>query len=282
MHTLKFSEYARVRSLFANLADRVAIEATIAGNTEGQVYVDNPTRPTAAFFWNAFRYGYLAGDPADASFVTALRSLLADELLPAARESHDPTLVIYPASRGWQDQMPALLEGYWHVPLWRRTFTFDAAAFVARPVTSLPDGLTLHTIDAARIAASPDLRGEIGMLWASTDAFLAHGFGACVLDGDRVVSACLTAFAGGDLHEISVSTQPPYRRQGLALVTAGTFIERCLQSGITPVWECWHDNTPSVKLAAKLGFQMTEDYPVNFLDLTRQPELLNQEETTIG
>lgn len=282
MYTLKPTEYDRIRPLFAGLVNRVAIEATLAGTTDGRIYVDDPIRPSAAFFWNDYRYSYLAGNPADGAFVASLRALLVDDLLPAALESHDPTVVIYPASRDWEAHLPALLAGCWHVPLLRRTFAFDAAAFAARPVTPLPDGLTLCDIDATMIAAAPDLRAEIEMLWTSPDAFLTHGFGVCVLDGDRVVSACLSAFAGGDLREISVNTQPDYRRQGLALATAGAFIERCMTHDLTPVWECWHDNAPSVKLAEKLGFYMLEDYPVIYLDATRQPESLTQKETNVG
>ena len=282
MYILKPADYAHVRPLFAGLPQRVAIEATLAGYTDGTIYVDDPIRPAAAFIWNAFRFGFLAGDPANESFVAALADLLAFELLPAARDSHDPTLVIYPTSPDWRMQLPALLGGREILSLRRRTFNFDAARVPVSRRINLPTGLRLEPVDAARIAASPELQAEISLLWHSVQAFLSHGLGYCVMAGDQVASVCLSAFAGGKLREISVSTHPDYRRQGLAQAVCRAFIYACRWQGLTPVWECWHDNLPSVKLAETLGFRQVEDYPVYFLDLTHQSELLNQGETNVG
>ncbi|RPJ43622.1 MAG: GNAT family N-acetyltransferase [Chloroflexi bacterium] len=48
----------------------------------------------------------------------------------------------------------------------------------------------------------------------------------------------------------------------LAYLTARAFMDACLSCGLRPVWGCWPENEPSVRLARKLGFQLDCEQPV--------------------
>jgi RimJ/RimL family protein N-acetyltransferase len=61
---------------------------------------------------------------------------------------------------------------------------------------------------------------------------------------------------------MDVHTEDKFSRQGLANLICTAFIEKCIQSGKTPNWECFWENEPSVNLAKKLGFVALDDYPV--------------------
>ena len=45
-------------------------------------------------------------------------------------------------------------------------------------------------------------------------------------------------------------------------MVAGEFVRHALASGVNPHWDCWTSNTPSVRVAEKVGFADMYDYKV--------------------
>lgn len=256
-----------VRSLVS--CARVPAQAVLLGHAPGRVFVNREHQPTAVFVWGEFRYCYLAGDSSDHTFVTDLAHLLADELIPAVRGSHDPTIVFYPDAPGWLDQIGQLApDGDPRFMAPRQLFTFNPAHFRLHDRASrVPDGLRLQRItgELAQAIVTP----LVGILWHSVEDFLAHGLGFCVLEGDRIASTCFSAFADGQHVEISIDTHPDYRQRGLATLCGAAFIAHCLTHNLKPIWECWNDNLPSIQLASRLGFQKGAEQITCFVDLSR-------------
>jgi GNAT superfamily N-acetyltransferase len=258
--------FGAVRSLISRA--RVPAQAVLAGRAPGRVFVNDARQPTAAFVWDEFRFCYLAGDSNDSAFVTGLADLMANELLPAARSSHDPTVVLDPDAPGWFDHLDQLMPGVWRVRALRQTFTFDPACFAWRDRTDrIPEGMRVEPIAGhlAREIVNP----LVGILWRSVDDFLSDGVGFCVLADDTIASTCLSAFIARQRVEISIDTHPDYRRQGLATLCGAAFVAYCLEHHLEPVWECWNNNVPSIQLGSKLGFQKDAERTTCFLDLSR-------------
>jgi GNAT superfamily N-acetyltransferase len=265
LYELETSEFYKVRPLFAEL-DRVPIRAIIAGNCPSRVFVDDAARPTAAFMWNEFRYSYLAGGADDHDFKAHLSDLLQGELLPQARDSSDPTLVIYPYPEAWHEMIPILFWNCTRYNASRATFSFDPARF--RPCEQVPPGFSLQRIDEALLTSSgQEIAAALRLFWHSPGDFLEKSFGFCLLKDDEMTSSCFAAFAAEGRYEVDIRTQAQYQRQGLAMLTASAFITHCLENGWEPTWECWENNTASIALAEKLGFERGVDYPVCFIDL---------------
>jgi RimJ/RimL family protein N-acetyltransferase len=265
LEELKVSEFEKVRPLFEG-RERAPVRAIIAGNCPSQVFVDDAARPTAVFMWNEFRYSYLAGDAGNFDFRLCLSDMLQGELLPQARESHDPTLVVYPYQAAWHEMIPLWFWNCTRYKAARTSFKFDPARF--RPQAQVPAGLRLQRIDQATLERSgAEIAPALRLFWHALGDFLAKGVGFCVLDGDDMVSSCLSAFAAEGQYEVDIQTHPEYRRQGLAALTASAFVAHCLEHGWEPVWECWDNNTASIALAEKVGFVRVADLPVCFVDL---------------
>jgi RimJ/RimL family protein N-acetyltransferase len=267
---LETNAFDKVRPLFAGL-DRVAIHAIIEGNCPSRLFVNDAVEPTTAFTWNEFRYGYLAGDANDDAFNESLRQLLAETLFPEAKDSHDPSLVVYPHPGSWREKIGALVGDQLLYDLVRSTFSFAPARFQHHDWRDrVPPGFRVQRVDEALLAHSgPEIVAAHGILWRSAQDFLEKGLGYCLLDGDEVVCTCFSAFAGGGRREIGVDTHPGYRRRGFATLTASAFMSHCLENGWEPGWECWADNVASIELAGTLGFERGVDYPVYFIDLER-------------
>lgn len=259
--------YYRVQPVF-KLLPRTTVAGTLAGLTPGQVYVDDPQNPKAAFTWSEFRFSYLAGDPGNEDFLQSLAALLVDELLPRLPGSHDPTLVIYPDSPVWIDALEARLAAYRPLRLFRSLHRFDPKAFEQHTceLEALPPGYALLPIGTQVCERFPELAFAYELLWGSIEKFLSHGFGFCVLADGELASACDSPFCAGGRAEIGVETKEAYRRKGLARLAATRFIGESLSRGLEPVWECWWENEASRLLATRLGFEWLEDYPVLSID----------------
>lgn len=261
------AQFDRAVAPMTPLLDRTPVPAIIEGRTPGRIFVDDADQPRAAFIWNDFHYAYLAGDPHDAKVVEGLAALMKHKLIPEARSSADPTMVIYPHPTAWRQRrnMERIFPGLHITNAARKRFSFDSKRFT--PADGPPDGLTLRSIDAAVLNNQPRLNFDVELFWTSREAFLREGFGYVVLDGERLASVCFAPCLGNGRAEVDIYTEPDYRRRGLARVAATAFIKHCLAAELIPVWECWDDNRASVKLAKSLGYRPLEDYPVMFISL---------------
>ncbi len=266
------SEFEKARSVYAGLENCVAATAVIEGNTPGRIFVDNSENPAAAFMWNEFRYGFLAGNPDNSEFIESLSRLLTETLLPEAKNSHDPTLLLYPYPESWREKIDVLVRGHSPLHLARSMFTFNPSKFTHQGWRErIPAGFDIRRVDES-LAKKPAVAGELDFLWTSRDNFLSKGVGFCLLRGEEIVSLCYSVFAAGQKREISVYTDSQYREKGFATLTVAAYIDHCQQNGLSPVWQCWGNNAPSRALAAKLGFEHVVDYPVYLIDLNKKEE----------
>lgn len=271
MHELTALSFAQIKPLSANLHFCVPLQAVLEGNAPGRVFVDQAHAPPSAFVWTRWGYYYLLGSSHNAAFVSALAQQLADELLPASLAGGEPEPILYPDDPGWKTHWETLFEGRQTFEIYRRVHAFDRAAFDRLPDwrAHIPAGFAITRIDRDLLAQTGDRFG-LGQTWSSVDDFAEKGIGFAVWNGDKLASTCLSAFVGAGKAEISIHTDEAYRRRGLAQLAAQAFIGACLQQGLTPNWECFWDNEPSVALAQKLGFEMRFDHPV-YVVVSAQP-----------
>ena len=81
--------------------------------------------------------------------------------------------------------------------------------------------------------------------------------GAALEDG-HPVAFCYAASETETLWDISIDTLEPYRRRGHASAVVSYMVHRLYERGKRPVWGAEESNTPSMALAAKLGFRPVE------------------------
>lgn len=274
IHELDSAAFPNVCHVFSRMKSLTPVWAMLEGRCPARIFVDYPEHPASAFVWNDIRYSFLAGDAENHTFIESLAELLDQHLLPEARQSHDPTLVIFPDSPAWQDRISQIVGSNAVIPLVRRRFSLDVSQFQTIDWAALiPAGFSVRPLHAEILALSPDLVEMLKLFWRSPQAFFScGGFGFCITDSNQVICSCLSALVGAGQAEIDVSTHDGYRQRGLAAATCAAFITHCLNIGLAPTWECWLDNTPSLRLAEKLGFVQPVDHPVYFLPPLVRPE----------
>lgn len=120
-------------------------------------------------------------------------------------------------------------------------------------------------MDSHLIHNNKAIRDVILDYWNDIDTFIKHGFGLAMHDGDENVCIILSASNDGHEVEINIETNPKYRGCGNAFNISKVFIDRCVEKGLTPKWDCLVSNVASQKLAAKLGFHKVSSYDVGLV-----------------
>ena len=79
---------------------------------------------------------------------------------------------------------------------------------------------------------------------------------------------CTAEYVSGGRCGIGIETVPAYQGRGIATLTASAFAGYCATWSITPHWDAWSSNLPSVVVAEKVGFRKVETYSVLVADFS--------------
>lgn len=137
----------------------------------------------------------------------------------------------------------------------RVSFLDDVYQVPREQVLSLQDkSVRQMTIeDLTQLEALPPDARPIGF-WGDLRTSLTEGLVAGALVEGKVVGTCFVAARGQRYADIGVNVLENYRRRGLATATASLAARSVQSEGLIPVWSCGSHNSPSLKLARKLGF----------------------------
>jgi GNAT superfamily N-acetyltransferase len=256
-------DYEKVRPLFRALEFHLTSAAVLDGQNPGRVFVDDLARPQSAFMFSP-EGCYLAGNP-DQVFNRALNDVLHGSVLGEPVEA----LGFICSSASWVEQLAVVLDPHQPIKILRRHYVCRELKYDWR--ANVPDGFAVHRIDEALLSRPglriPDhIKGWMENNWGSTADFMQRGLGFVTTHTDavgtvQVVSWSLADCRSGDACEIGIRTVEPYRRRGLATITAAAAVNEALSSGFSRVgWQCSEDNWGSIRTAEKVGFERERDY----------------------
>ena len=252
------NEYSIARSLFRHPHLELVIDAVIAGNAKGEIWVDDQLHPQTACLWDRECRYYFAGYDDNQTFNADMKEILSEN---APR----PYLVTYCTSDSWENKLPIMFSGRPFVKRQRCFYELKQSSIPNRRNLILP-GYSISRIDRQLLESQGlvnlnYLLEEINSMWPSIDAFLENAFGFCSLyNENEIVCWCTGEYAGAGQLGIGIETMRNHQRKGLATLTAYAFAEHCLSNGIKAHWDCWTDNIPSMKVAQKTGFDKILDY----------------------
>lgn len=115
-----------------------------------------------------------------------------------------------------------------------------------------------------------NLRGVLGWIqsfWHTVGDLRDTGFGFCLLQGETIVSWCLTIYASGEDYELGLTTASGHRSRGHATLVAAACVEHSVERGFVPHWHCNEENLPSIRVAEKVGFSDPTRYTIYVLPL---------------
>lgn len=266
LYKLDAKQYQRVGPVFEELRYNLVIDSVIDGNTPAWVYADAKRFPRSAWMWNRQDAMLVAGNEDNDAFNRVLADLIAEKVIPDAKQRGIPLLSLHYSPQSWESVIDrVLLKGGRAEKARRRYYALGELNIDWK--AHMPLDSQMVRIDE-KLLARTDLHnidsvvGWVRSYWCSNREFAQTGFGLCLLMGDTVASWCLSVYVSGRNLELGLATVPDFRNKGLATLTAAACVEHCLINGIVPHWHCWDDNYPSVAVAGKLGFERPTGYTV--------------------
>lgn len=140
-----------------------------------------------------------------------------------------------------------------------RTLYFTKRSRAAAPQLRLPEGYTLALRDRQLFKQSFDYESTVSA-FSTEENVLKHTLGVVVLHESNVVCEAATGAPTHGQIEVGVTTHEAHRKLGLASIACARLVEMCEAKGYQTWWDCAKQNTPSVKLAHKLGYQQEQEY----------------------
>lgn len=231
------------------------IHAVLLGRQAGCVYAAGADGGRAATYFVANSAGF-------ACVLPGPDEQLALEAVSAVLTSPPPD---FPSYLLWYDPPPAcrkMLDACPGVRVRERVRLFWQGTGDAVP-HAVPPGFSAVAMSRDLLGQLAALGGNWSRFWMSADEFIAAGKGVGVLDAaGGLASACYAAAVAGGFAEVDVLTTASRRGKGLATSAAQRFVGRCVAAGVTPVWDCFAANAPSLALAVRLGFVEAYRYPL--------------------
>ena len=275
MIRLEPHDFWKIRPLARQPHLRLALDAIGEGNSPALVWVDDRAQPRVAYLWDKTHCHFLVGDAPTSAFTEAVRELIRQEIAPKALAPGKAFLKVYYSSASWEEQVGSIFET---AELVRGERVFHVLDHLAEPDwrATVPGGFRVRQIDASLLATNrlhgiEDLRHEIITGWNSETDFLTSGFGFCLLCGDEIVTWCTAEYVSPGKCGVGIETAVKHMRRGFATLAASALVEHAVAQGITPHWDSWKANLPSLAVARKVGFRPISEYVVftgRFLALT--------------
>jgi GNAT superfamily N-acetyltransferase len=257
MISLPNSDAPRIQPLFHGEHLSLVIKAIIAGHSPARIWVDDQSAPGTALIWDRAHCVY-AASPADNS--EQWQDAFLRHIAPTA-----PGLIkLYADEKTLAGHIT--LPGRTVQPRQRVFYRTGRLAKTDKP-EPLPAGFTISEIAAGfdelgALGNFDEIEAEIGSTWTSIADFRRAGFGYCVHDGRTIACWCTAEYVSDGQCGIGIETAPAFRRRGFATAATVAFITHCSAHQITPHWDAWADNTPSIAVAEKTGFRKVDSYSI--------------------
>ena len=232
--------------LFEGFEDSVLISC--AEGRTGICWCDDPERPATGLI-EAGDFYFTAGDPA-----------FAREAFEIAKGNSEA--VFMPASDGWIKALTGLGEGIITTTRYRTAmpekFDRDKLAKLADMSRFADYKLEMINEEYYEQALKEEWSWAFVGNFSDYKDFAENAFGCCITHEGRLICAasCYSVYSRGV--EVEIATHPDYRRKGLATTAGAAFIGECAKRGLKAHWDA--ANTMSLKIAAKFGYTLKEEY----------------------
>lgn len=235
----------KVRPLFGNWEETMI--TSCLQQVMGTLYVVDPERPKSVMALLG-DFAFFAGEP---------NRELAESKRPGF-------LILVPQNEAWAQIIEDCFSGRCRrVTRYaiRKDTVFDRDHLLSLK-NRLPEGYLLQRIDGTLYDQCMENAWcrDLVSVFPSREAFLRDGLGMVVIKNGEIVSGASSYTRYREGIEVEVDTRRDQRRRALATVCSAALILSCLDLGLYPSWDA--QNLWSVRLAEKLGYTFSHEYPV--------------------
>lgn len=251
----------RINNLFAR--------SVIENKIEGKVYVDDVTNPQTFYVVHKYGMSLLFGTHDNEYFNKSFlrHALNLDQSrnsflwLQAFPEPWNKTLENLFSEKLIASKKNSPNEDTGIIELnTRLNFTFNYQKYLGREKIPLPQEIRVVRTNREHYN---EMTGSVipSFFWNNVDEFLSSGVGFSLLHKGNLAAMAYAGFILDNNLEIGIETIPEFRKRGYAEIVCTALIDYCIANNFIPVWSCRLENVGSVKLAEKLGFEISRKIP---------------------
>lgn len=135
----------------------------------------------------------------------------------------------------------------------RVNFKFELDKYLEFKKSNITQNHTILRTDHDSFKA---MQGSVipSYFWNNADDFCENGVGFSLFYKGKLATTAYSSFIFDKELELGMETISEFRGKGFAQHACSALIDYCLQNDYEPVWACKLSNTPSYRLAQKLGF----------------------------
>jgi len=258
----RIEEYVKY---FPGPQPEMVLASVVEGNTEAQFwYTPQPDNNVVCLLWdkgnNVF---YLSGQLKLSETTKELASLINTYVKEKAIKEGLSYFKVKALSSSMENSITDIFQ---NIPLHKTNKLFYT--FRAQKVKSIPnprlEGIQYHLINAdfleeGQFENNQDVKSEIEWMWPSLERFRENGFGTATVIDASIVCWCTAEYVSKNKCGIGIEVIDEFQNKGIATATAAHFLEHCINQNIVAHWECDKDNSGSVRVAEKVGFEKTEE-----------------------
>lgn len=243
--------------------------SVIEKHVTGVIYVDNTTEPRTALIAHPYGMLLLMGDSNNIDFNDRFKSYAFNTA--KIRAKHEWLIT---SSTEWDNVLNDMFgdslikasensgkEANGKIELnGRLNFSFNVQKYAQFEKRTIPEHDLIVKTDTILFE---QMTGSVipQKFWDNAKDFEANGHGFTLLHKGEIAATAFSAFVHENLLETGIETVEKYRGNGYAALICCKLIDDCIESGFLPVWSCRSENTASVQLARKLGFETTLSFP---------------------
>jgi hypothetical protein len=259
-----------LKEFFNNEQVGFVFDSILEGNTPSEIYVDNVEKPSIALIWDRGHCFYFGGIAVKEELYCEGVKFFIDKFLNETTRHLIKIAKIYSMSSIWENKLSELLGGFNPIIGSRSLYYHDlnTIPLVSAKVDTIEvKSINEEVIQNESLSNLECMIEEISSMWGSAQNFITKGFGRYAIEGNNIACWCTAEYVSSTSCGIGIETIEEYQDKGIGSLTAGSFLNRCLQLKVTPYWDSWMRNTPSIKVAEKLGFKKLKDYRIILLQL---------------
>ncbi|TGB03547.1 GNAT family N-acetyltransferase [Halobacillus salinus] len=271
------SEFYKCEKLM-NKAGHIEVQAVIAGNNPGRIFVDDIDDPKTGLIWLGNHDGFFfIGDEENETFTDGIDAFIDDVIHPEAERLGVRSFIAIGNHLEWE---PVIENVFAHRPMQisdQKVYKLKQGHNPSGEQPSMEHGYEIHKIteslmEEESIQNTDFLRSKLQEFWTSPEHSFKKGIGYCVIKGNKIVSSCFSGFVAENVHGLDIETLEEHQGKGLGQQAANAVVKECVSKGNIPYWDCEEANGPSNAVAKKVGLEHHLDYLVYIFPFDRNEE----------
>ena len=258
---------SRLKDIYKSYAHNFVFDSIIEGNTPAQIFVDD-IEDISIFLICEGHCVYFGGEVENKDKYKEAINFFKESCLSESRRTELGVVKINYYTAAWEKE---LLEGLneFHCNLYDRSLFKQDLKNV--PIVRSDDNVIVKKIDNEVLQNTSlgninCLIDEVMGMWGSVNNFIKNGFGYCAIMDGNIISWCTAEYVSENYCGIGIETIEEHEGKGLATIISNEFLKGCSTSNITPYWDSWKKNIPSVRVAEKNNFQKVCDYKIVYIE----------------